>query len=165
MKLWTIGFTKKSASTFFGLLRDAGVATLVDVRLNNVSQLAGFAKRDDLAYFLGEICGVAYVHRPDLAPTRSMLGDYRKHGAGWPAYEAGFLDLMRERRVEDTVPRDLLDNAVLLCSEDEPDHCHRRLVAEHLARHWDDVTIEHLVTRDQPQRQTTGVWNEPGPVG
>ncbi|HEV7648714.1 MAG TPA: DUF488 domain-containing protein [Actinophytocola sp.] len=145
MRLCTIGFTKKSASTFFGLLRDAGVATLVDVRLNNVSQLAGFAKRDDLAYFLGEICGVAYVHRPDLAPTRSMLDDYRKHGTGWPAYEDRFLALMRHRRIEDTAPRGLLANAVLLCSENEPDHCHRRLVAEYLARHWNDVTIEHLV--------------------
>jgi uncharacterized protein (DUF488 family) len=147
VRLYTIGFTKKSASAFFGLLRDAGVATLVDVRLNNASQLAGFAKRDDLAYFLGEICDVAYVHRPDLAPTRSMLDDYRTRGTGWAAYEARFQDLMRERRVEDTVPRELFDNAILLCSENEPDHCHRRLVAEYLARHWDDVTIEHLATR------------------
>ena len=145
MRLCTVGFTRTSASAFFGLVRRSGVATLVDVRLNNASQLAGFAKRDDLAYFLGEICGVAYVHRPDLAPTRPMLDDYRKHGIGWAAYEARFLDLLRERRVEDTVPRALLDNAVLLCSEHEPDRCHRRLVAEYLARHWPDMVIEHLV--------------------
>lgn len=145
MRLCTLGFTRKSAATFFGLVRRSGVATLVDVRLNNVSQLAGFAKRDDLAYFLDEICGVAYVHRPDLAPTRSMLDDYRKHGIGWAAYESRFLALLRERRIEHTVPRELLDNAVLLCSESEPSRCHRRLVAEYLARHWDGVRIEHLV--------------------
>ena len=145
MRLRTIGFTKKSAAAFFGLVRDAGVATLVDVRLNNVSQLAGFAKRDDLAYFLREICGVEYVHRPDLAPTRALLAGFRKQGTGWAAYESGFLSLIRERRIEDTVPRALLANAVLLCSEHEPDHCHRRLVAEYLAEHWHNVTIEHLV--------------------
>jgi uncharacterized protein (DUF488 family) len=145
VRLCTIGFTRKSAAEFFGLVRRSGVVTLVDVRLNNVSQLAGFAKRDDVAYFLGEICGVAYVHRPDLAPTRSMLDDYRKHGIGWAAYESRFLELMRERRIEDTVPRELLDNAVLLCSEPEPSRCHRRVVAEYLAQHWDGVRIEHLV--------------------
>jgi uncharacterized protein (DUF488 family) len=145
MKLYTIGFTKKSAEGFFGLLRKAGVATLVDVRLNNVSQLSGFAKRDDLKYFLDEVCDIAYAHRLDLAPTQPMLDDYRKHGAGWAAYEDRFLELMAHRRVEDTVPHELLENAVLLCSEDKANHCHRRLVAEYFAQHWGDVTIEHLV--------------------
>ncbi len=145
MKLYTIGFTKKSAEKFFGLLRKAEVATLVDVRLNNVSQLAGFAKRDDLKYFLSEICGAAYAHRLDLAPTQPMLDDYKKRGASWTAYEDRFLELMKHRRIEDTVPQELLDNAALLCSEDKAHHCHRRLVAEYLAQHWDDVTIEHLV--------------------
>ena len=144
MKLYTIGFTKKSAERFFGLLRKAGATALVDVRLNNVSQLAGFAKRDDLKYFLGEICGVDYTHRLDLAPTQPMLDDYKKHGAGWTAYEDRFLELLEHRRIEDTVPQELLDNAVLLCSEDKARHCHRRLVAEYLAQRWDDVTIEHL---------------------
>ncbi len=144
MKLYTIGFTKKSAERFFELLRKAGVATLVDVRLNNISQLAGFAKRDDLKYFLSEICGVAYTHRPDLAPTQPMLDDYKKHGASWTTYEDRFLELMKHRRIEETVPQELLDNAVLLCSEDKAQHCHRRLVAEYLAQRWKDVTIEHL---------------------
>lgn len=145
MKIYTIGFTKKSAEKFFGLLRASGAATLVDIRLNNVSQLAGFAKRDDLKYFLGELCGMAYIHRPDLAPTQPMLDDYKKQGAGWATYEHRFLELMEQRRIADNSPRELLDNAVLLCSEDKPDHCHRRLVAEYVARHWDSVTIEHLV--------------------
>jgi len=145
MKLYTIGFTKKSAEKFFGLLREAGVTTLVDVRLNNISQLSGFAKRDDLKYFLGEICGVRYTHRTDLAPTQEMLDDYKKRGSGWTAYEEYFLALMRNRRIEDIVEPEALDNAVLLCSEDSARHCHRRLVAEYLARQWDDVTIEHLM--------------------
>lgn len=145
MKIHTIGFTKKSAEKFFGLLRASGATTLVDVRLNNISQLAGFAKRDDLSYFLDELCGMAYAHRPDLAPTQPMLDEYKKHGAGWATYEDRFLELMGRRGIEEAVPRELLDNAVLLCSEDKPHHCHRRLVAEYFAQHWDSVTIEHLI--------------------
>lgn len=144
MKIYTIGFTKKSAELFFGLLREAQVRTLVDVRLKNVSQLAGFAKRDDLKYFLSEICGVQYCHRVDLAPTQSMLDDYKKHDVSWAVYEDRFLELMKYRRIEDTASKELFDNAALLCSEDEPHQCHRRLVAEYLSQHWDDVTIQHL---------------------
>ncbi|OPC80377.1 hypothetical protein B4N89_04940 [Embleya scabrispora] len=145
MKLYTIGFTKKSAEKFFGLLQGAGVTALVDVRLNNVSQLSGFAKRDDLRYFLSALCGAHYSHRTELAPTQEMLDAYKKQGVGWAAYEERFLGLMKVRRIEDVVPREALDNAVLLCSEETAHHCHRRLVAEYLARHWNDVTIEHLV--------------------
>lgn len=144
MKIYTIGFTKKPASTFFGLLRKSGAERLVDVRLNNVSQLAGFAKRDDLSYFLGEICSMDYHHELQLAPTKEMLDDYKKHGARWGDYERRFLTLMAERQVEDRVPLALLDNSVLLCSEATAHHCHRRLVAEYLAERWGDVTIEHL---------------------
>lgn len=144
MRIYTIGFTKKPAERFFGLLREAGVATLVDVRLNNVSQLAGFAKRDDLRYFLSEMCGIEYTHQQSLAPTQAMLDDYKKNGSSWAAYEDRFLDLMRTRGVERSIPQELLHDAVLLCSEDKAHHCHRRLVAEYLAQHWGDVTIEHL---------------------
>ncbi|MFJ5802983.1 DUF488 domain-containing protein [Streptomyces decoyicus] len=144
MKLYTIGFTKKSAEKFFGLLRKAEVTTLVDVRLNNVSQLSGFAKRDDLKYFLSEICDAQYSHRTDLAPTRSMLDAYKKRGASWASYEERFLELMKDRHIESSVPKELLDNAVLLCSEDNAAHCHRRLVAEYIAQQWGDVSIEHL---------------------
>jgi uncharacterized protein (DUF488 family) len=136
---------EETAETFFGLLRRSGADALVDVRLNNVSQLAGFAKRDDLRYFLSEICEMKYEHRPDLAPTQSMLDDYKKRGASWSQYEDRFRDLMEQRRINETAPRELLDNAVLLCSEDKPHHCHRRLVAEFLAEHWGDVEIHHLV--------------------
>ncbi|WP_280478205.1 DUF488 family protein [Nocardia asiatica] len=144
MKIHTIGFTKKSAERFFGLLHESGAATLVDVRLNNVSQLAGFAKRDDLKYFLQELCGMSYSHRPDLAPTQLMLDDFKKHGSSWAAYEDRFLQLMEQRGVEDVISQELLDNSVLLCSEDQPHHCHRRLVAEYFAQRWGGITIEHL---------------------
>src|SRR3954468_10228856 len=99
-QLFTIGFTKKSASTFFGLLRESGATGLVDVRLNNVSQLAGFAKRDDLEYFLKEICGMGYTHATSLAPTQPMLDELKKRKGDWATYEATFLALMRERRIE-----------------------------------------------------------------
>lgn len=145
MKIYTIGFTRKSAEKFFGLLRTSGATTLVDVRLNNVSQLAGFAKRDDLKFFLGELCSMGYAHRPDLAPTQAILDDYKKQGTGWETYENRFLKLMEQRTIEDTVPQGLIDNAVLLCSEDKPHHCHRRLVAEYFADRWGSVTVEHLV--------------------
>ncbi|TNY38157.1 DUF488 family protein [Thermomonospora catenispora] len=144
MIIYTIGFTKKSAEQFFNLLRQSGAKKLIDIRLNNVSQLAGFAKRDDLRYFLHEICGMDYVHRIDLAPTKEMLDDYKKNGASWKSYEDRFLELMRRRRIEDTVPQELIDNSVLLCSEEKAHHCHRRLVAEYLAQHWENVTIQHL---------------------
>ena len=144
MRVFTIGFTKKSAESFFEMLRKAGAKRVVDVRLNNMSQLAGFAKKNDLAYFLEKICGVGYVHLPALAPSQQMLDEYKKRRGSWQEYERRFLDLMRERRIEETVPRDVLDEGCLLCSEDKPHHCHRRLVAEYLKRHWGDVEITHL---------------------
>lgn len=145
MKVFTIGFTQKNAQRFFGLLKASGARRLVDVRLNNVSQLAGFAKRDDLAYFLKEICQMEYVHLPELAPTQEMLDAYKKQKNGdWAAYEARFLALMKARRVEQTVPREVIADGCLLCSEDKPHHCHRRLVAEYLKQHWGDIEVAHL---------------------
>jgi uncharacterized protein (DUF488 family) len=144
MTLFTIGFTKKSADAFFGKLREAGVRRLVDVRLNNVSQLAGFAKKDDLRYFLKEICGIDYAHLVALAPTQSLLDEYRKGGGDWQKYEEQFLLLMRERKIEEQVPKNLLDSACLLCSEDKPNRCHRRLVAEYLKENWGGIEIAHL---------------------
>ncbi|MDX3369187.1 DUF488 domain-containing protein [Streptomyces violaceoruber] len=144
MKIYTIGFTKKPAKKFFEMLRVSGAENLVDIRLNNVSQLAGFAKRDDLKYFLSEICGMTYAHRPDLAPTQPMLDDYKKKRIGWATYEEKFLALMEERDIASALSQELLSNSVLLCSEDTPHHCHRRLVAEYLALRWEGVTVEHL---------------------
>lgn len=144
MNIFTIGFTKKPASRFFELLSESGAKRLVDVRLNNSSQLAGFTKKDDLAYFLRKICGMEYLHAPDLAPTKEMLTDYRKELIDWATYEARFLDLMRRRRIEETLEKEAIANGCLLCSEHEPHHCHRRLVAEYLEQHWGDVAINHL---------------------
>ncbi len=144
MRVFTIGFTRKPARRFFDLLRESGTRRVVDVRLNNVSQLAGFAKRDDLAYFLAEICGIEYLHLPEFAPTKEILDDYRKGGGDWGTYEARFLDLMRQRRVERTVSEEVVADGCLLCSEDKPHHCHRRLVAEYLNEQWGGVEIAHL---------------------
>lgn len=145
MRIFTIGFTKKSARRFFEMLRESGAKRVVDVRLNNVSQLAGFAKKDDLAYFLKEICGMDYVPLPVLAPTQDILDEFKKRKGDWQVYEQQFINLMKQRRVEETVKREIVSDGCLLCSEDKPDHCHRRLVAEYLRRHWGDVEIRHLV--------------------
>ena len=145
MKLFTAGFTKKKASQFFEMLRASGAKRLVDVRLNNVSQLAGFAKKDDLAYFLKQICGMDYVHLPALAPTQEMLDQYKKQDRDWPSYETKFIELMKARRIQETIPKEVIADGCLLCSEDKPHHCHRRLVAEYLKQHWGDVEISHLV--------------------
>jgi len=144
VRLFTIGFTKKSAETFFTRLQNAGVKRLIDVRLNNVSQLAGFTKKDDLRYFTKVICNIDYVHLPDLAPTQDILDGYKKHKGHWELYETQFLDLMRARRIEDKTPRELLINGCLLCSEEKPHNCHRRLVAEYLKEKWGNVEIEHI---------------------
>lgn len=144
MNIFTIGFAGKSAERFFALLREAGAGRVVDVRLNNRSQLAGFAKRGDLAYFLDALCGIDYVHLPALAPTPDMLAAYRKRRLSWSGYAAAFRDLMDERRIEYLIPREVIAEGCLLCSEDSPDRCHRRLVAEYLADRWGDVGIRHL---------------------
>lgn len=144
MKLFTIGFTKTTAERFFNRLRRSGAKTLVDVRLNNVSQLAGFAKRDDLKFFARELSGMGYIHLPQLAPTKDMLDALKKDKGPWSAYEGKFLELMESRCIEESVPKDVLDGGCLLCSEDKPHHCHRRLVAEYLDRKWGGIKVEHL---------------------
>jgi uncharacterized protein (DUF488 family) len=143
--LFTIGFTRKSAQEFFTKLQEAGVKRIVDVRLNNTGQLAGFSKRDDLAYFLDRIAGIGYVHLPELAPTQEMLDAYKKLKGDWATYETRFLELMAQRQIERTVSRDVLHLGCLLCSEDTPEHCHRRLVAEYLQAKWGDLETTHIV--------------------
>ena len=148
MKISTIGFTKKKASTFFRLIKESGARRVVDVRLNNVSQLAGFAKRDDLEYFLKKICNVGYDHRPELAPTKEMLDGYRKEHKEWKRYAIEFLDLMEQRSIEKNIPEEVIAEGCLLCSEDKPHHCHRSLVADYLKDHWGQrmkIEVKHLV--------------------
>lgn len=145
MKLFTIGFTKKSAEAFFTKLKLSGAKRVVDVRLNNVSQLAGFAKRNDLEFFLREICHMDYVHVPELAPTQDILDEYKKNKGDWAVYEQKFLELMRKREIEKRVDPAVIADGCLLCSEDKPHHCHRRLVAEYLKSHWGDVEVSHIM--------------------
>lgn len=144
MEICTIGFTKHTAEDFFASLRRAGITRLIDVRLNNSSQLAGFAKRDDLRYFLRQICGAEYMHEPRLAPTQELLDSYKKRRGAWSTYEREFLALLAQRRVEE-LPKELFSGRpVLLCSEHSPDQCHRRLVVEYLDDCWGGVEPVHL---------------------
>ena len=145
MEIFTIGFTKKTAAEFFRILRRHGIKRLIDVRLNNVSQLAGFAKREDLQFFLRELCGADYVHETLLAPTQALLDGYKKAKGSWEDYEKKFLQLMAERKIEERIERSLFEvPAVLLCSEPTPENCHRRLVVEYLQGKWQDVQARHL---------------------
>ena len=144
MRIFTIGFTKKSAEQFFDRLKQPGLARLIDARLNNVSQLAGFTKKNDLKFFLKEICNIEYLHMPELAPTQGILDAYRKNGADWAVYEKQFLALLDTRRIKDKLDKRLIDGSCLLCSEATPEHCHRRLVAEYLRDNWGDFEIQHL---------------------
>ncbi len=144
MKIFTIGFTKKSAEQFFRRLKQPGLERIIDTRLNNVSQLAGFTKKEDLRFFLREICHIDYVHLPELAPTQDILDAYKKKGGDWSTYERQFLALMAKRRVEETIDKKLIAGGCLLCSEATPEHCHRRLVAEYLREKWGDVDIQHI---------------------
>ncbi len=144
--IYTIGFTKKPAEEFFTLLRGAGVRHLIDIRLNNQSQLAGFAKRKDLAFFTRELAGADYLYLPELAPTRELLDAFKKHGGPWEEYEVGFSRLMEERAAYARFDRRLLEEGTcFLCSEATPERCHRRLVAEGLrAMARNGLVIEHL---------------------
>ncbi len=146
MKLYTIGFTQKRAEVFFGLLQQNGVQRLVDIRLNPSGQLSGFAKQEDLPYFLSRLAnGCQYIHLPELAPTKEILEDYRK-GLSWSQYKQRFQALMDEHRIPEILNQSEFQQQVscLLCSETKPDKCHRRLVAERMAAHWHRVEIVHL---------------------
>lgn len=144
MKLFTIGFTKKSAERFFDLLRNAGVKRVIDTRLNRKSQLAGFAKETDLPFLLREICHADYLQEPLTAPTDEILKAYKGKQMEWAEYERRFKDLIATRHIEEHLKRERFDGACLLCSEDKPHHCHRRLVAEYLKDKWGDIQIVHL---------------------
>lgn len=144
IELFTIGFTKKSAEQFFDTLLQSGIKRVIDTRLNNVSQLAGFTKRADLEYFLQKIGNIDYIHRLDLAPTKDILDNYKKNSGDWETYEKQFLELMKERQIEQTISPEILNGSCLLCSEPTPHYCHRRLVAEYLNNQWGNIKICHL---------------------
>jgi uncharacterized protein (DUF488 family) len=145
MEIYSIGFTQKNASQFFGALKAHRIERLLDVRLNNTSQLAGFAKQSDLPYFLKEICGAEYEHEPLLAPTQDILDAFKKKKGDWQVYTGAYLNLIRSRQVETKLSAAGFEKrTVLLCSEATPEHCHRRLALEYLQAHWGGVRIVHL---------------------
>jgi len=145
MDIYSIGFTQKSAREFFGTLKKHGIERLLDVRLNNTSQLAGFTKQADLAYFLMEICGAAYEHEPLLAPSEELFNAYRKEKGSWDALAKGYLKLLNARKVESVLKEESFKKkTVLLCSEATPALCHRRLALEYLQQHWPEIRIHHL---------------------
>lgn len=145
LEIYTIGFTQTAAEHFFGRLADTGVARVLDVRLSNSSQLAGFAKAQDLPFFLRELVGAEYRHEPLLAPTQSLFDGHRKEGMSWEAFSERFLALMAERRIETALaPSDFETRTALLCSEATAERCHRRLVCEYLAGHWPELQAVHL---------------------
>lgn len=145
MEIYTIGFTQTTAEHFFERLADARVGRVLDVRLRNSSQLAGFAKATDLVFFLDRLIGVGYRHEPMLAPSDELLRTYRAGEIDWGTYEHKFLDLMRERRIESRLaPGDFDVPTALLCSEPRAERCHRRLVCNYLAGHWPEVQPVHL---------------------
>lgn len=161
MRVFTIGFTKTSAESFFKRLQDAKVRKVLDVRLNNRSQLAG-SKKEDLRYFLRALGGIDYAHEVRLAPTQVLLDAYKKAGGAWEDYARSFLALMAQRRIEVTLPRSALDDACLLCSEDKPQRCHRSLVVEYLHRTWGGLEVTHLEAprsaRHPATRDRTDAW-------
>ncbi len=143
-RLYTIGFTKKDARTFFGLLMTNNVTRLIDVRLNNLSQLTGFTKKNDLEYFLDVIGGIGYSHITQFAPTQEMLSDYKKHKISWQQYEELYFSLMKSRKAESILSKTELANACFLCSEPTAMRCHRRLLAEYLTSCGIPLEIVHL---------------------
>jgi uncharacterized protein (DUF488 family) len=145
MELFTIGFTKTTAERFFTRIADAGVQRVMDIRLNNSSQLAGFAKAKDLPYFLRELARASYVHEPLLAPPPELFAKAKREGGDWARFEQEFLRVLRSRQIETTLKRDaFIHPTALLCSEASAEHCHRRLVAEYLQAEWGDLRVTHL---------------------
>lgn len=145
MTTFTIGHTRTPAREFFGKLSNAGVRRVIDVRLKNTSALAGYARKDDLAYLLESFAGIHYAHAPELAPDEGLFDDYKKNGLPWAEYEPRFLALMEARGIERKVDPALLENACLLCAEKTPHQCHRRLVLEYLEDRWGaELDVVHL---------------------
>ncbi len=144
MKLYTIGFTKKSAKVFFEVLKRKNIEQIIDIRLNNTSQLAGFTKKDDLKYFLKELCGIDYYHFKFLAPAKEIRDRYIK-SKDWNIYAKEYIELLEDRRILDKLDKSFFERRTcFLCSEPTADYCHRRLLVEYLSEHWDDVEGAHL---------------------
>ena len=145
INVYTIGFAQTPAEEFFTKLLSAGVRKVIDVRLNNTSQLSGFSKKDDLKFFLGRIAQIEYEHLLVLAPTVEMFTEFKNKKDSWEVYQRKFLDLLQDRRIHEVLGPSQFENGCLLCSEREPHFCHRRLVVEYLNRHWNgELSVTHL---------------------
>ena len=145
IKLFTIGFTNKSAQKFFELKKKNEVVKIVDTRINNTSQLSGFAKGNDLSFFAKEVGNMGYLHKIDFAPTKELLEKYRKGIITWEEYEPEYLNLLDIRKVGNTINIADLHQNCLLCSEHTPEKCHRRLLAEYLKARFNNIEIHHLI--------------------
>lgn len=145
IKVFTIGFTGSTAENFFARLRDAGVQKVIDTRLWADTQLSGFAKKRDLPFLLQSLSGAAYEHKIDLAPSESILKDFKDKRIGWPEYETRYLQLLHDRHISDKLGTNEVADTCFLCAEKTPHHCHRRLLAEYLQREWKTaLEIIHL---------------------
>ena len=145
MTLYTIGFTQKTAKEFFDKIISNSIDLLIDIRLNNLSQLAGFAKGKDLEYFSNEICNCKYVHDSYFAPTKELLANYRSKKTTWQEYENIFLRIIKDRQIEERFTKySDYENICLLCTEPTAEQCHRRLVAEYLSKHIKNIIIKHI---------------------
>jgi uncharacterized protein (DUF488 family) len=144
-KIFTVGFAGKSAEYFFSLLEKNNIKRLIDVRLNNLSQLSKKKKKNDLEYFLKRILLCEYFHRPDLAPTEAILNDYKMKSIDWDTYADEYIKLLQLRNIFSDLNKNEMVNSVLLCSEHQPKYCHRRLLAEFLQKQWNDLEIIHLI--------------------
>lgn len=146
MKIFTIGFTQKSAREFFNKIKENKIDLLLDIRLNNVSQLSGFAKGKDLEYFLKEICHCEYAHDEMFAPTKILLDNYRTKKVSWIEYEKVFVEILKTRPIIERFNKiyGKFNNICLLCTEPTPEQCHRRLVAEYLKEHIENIEIIHI---------------------
>ena len=143
-RIFTIGYAGKNARQFFTILKQAGIRKVIDVRLYNTSQLAGFTKKQDIEYFLQAIVGADYIHMPSMAPTKQLLNDYKKGLISWQQYETQFKSIITQRQIDKHIMPQDMDMSCFLCSEAKADNCHRRLVAEYLAGLWANITIIHL---------------------
>ncbi len=143
-RIFTIGYAGKNAKEFFTILKQYGIRKVIDVRLYNTSQLAGFTKRQDIEYFLQAIVNAKYIHLPIMAPTKQLLNGYKKGLINWQQYETQFNVIITQRQIEKHLVLQDMDMTCFLCSEAKADNCHRRLVAEYLAEHWHNTTIGHL---------------------
>ncbi len=142
IKIFTIGFTGTSAEHFFGRLQQAGVHKVIDTRLWADTQLAGFAKKRNLPYFLEKIAATGYEHKEELAPSEDILKDFKDKKISWAEYETRYLDLLHKRKIADKLKVEQVDNTCFLCAEAKPHNCHRRLLAEYLKQEWAEQKIE-----------------------